>query len=219
MFALPDLPYDYDALEPTISARTMHLHHDKHHRTYVATLNELLDKAGKSPASLEAAIRDAARAGKDEIKLFNNAAQAWNHGFLWKSMTPQASEPDAELAKAIESAFGATLEQTFVEQGAAHFGSGWVWLVADAGGKLSVRSTHDAEDMVTVEGRTPLLVCDLWEHAYYLDYQSDRKGYLTAWFKAAPNWSFASTQYAAAKGDGAAWTYPAPSGRAGVRAA
>ena len=219
MFALPDLPYDYDALEPTISSKTLHFHHDKHHKTYVETLNQLLEKAGKSPARLEAAIREAARAGKDEIKLFNNAAQAWNHAFLWKSMTPEKGQPDADLARAIEAAFGATLEQTFVEQGAGHFGSGWVWLIADRGGKLSVQSTHDAEDVVTDEGRTPLLTCDLWEHAYSLDYQSDRKGYLTKWFESLPNWAFASAQYAAAKGDGQAWVYPKPSGRAGVRAA
>ncbi|HEY7852484.1 MAG TPA: superoxide dismutase [Caulobacteraceae bacterium] len=219
MFALPDLPYAYDALEPTISEKTLHFHHDKHHATYVKTLNELVDKAGKSPASLEAMIRDAALAGKDGIKLFNNAAQAWNHGFFWNSMTPGAGEPDGQLAEAIKAAFGDSLAETFVEQGAAHFGSGWVWLVADAAGKLAVRSTHDAEDMVTKESSTPLLVCDLWEHAYYLDYQNDRKKFLTAWFNALPNWSFAADQLAAAKGSGKAWRYPVPTGHAGVKAA
>ncbi|HEY2178589.1 MAG TPA: superoxide dismutase [Caulobacteraceae bacterium] len=219
MFALPNLPYAYDALEPTISERTLHYHHDKHHGTYVKTLNELIEKSGKSPASLEDVIRDAAKAGKEGIKLFNNAAQAWNHGFFWNCMTASVVKPDGELAEAIQAAFGETLAETFIEQGAAHFGSGWVWLVADAGGKLSVKSTHDAEDMVTVEGRMPLLVCDLWEHAYYLDYQNDRKAFLSAWFKALPNWSFAADQYAAARGDGKAWRYPPPAGRTGVRAA
>jgi Fe-Mn family superoxide dismutase len=219
MYALPNLPYAYDALEPTISERTLHFHHDKHHGTYVKTLNELVEKAGKSPASLEDVIRDAARAGKDEIKLFNNAAQAWNHAFFWNCMTPSVVKPEGELAEAIRAAFGETLAETFIEQGAAHFGSGWVWVVADAGGKLSVKSTHDAEDMVTIEGRTPLLVCDLWEHAYYLDYQNDRKAFLAAWFKTLPNWSFAADQFAAARGSGRVWRYPPPTGRTGVRAA
>lgn len=219
MFTLPDLPYGYDALEPTISEKTLHFHHDKHHRTYVKTLNELLDKAGKSPASLEDVIRAAAKAGKDEVKLFNNAAQAWNHGFFWNCMTPTAGKPEGDLAEAIKSAFGDSLADTFVEQGAAHFGSGWVWLVADVAGKLSVKSTHDAQDMVTSEGQTPILVCDLWEHAYYLDYQNDRKKFLTAWFAALPNWAFAADQLAAARGAGRAWRYPAPTGRADARAA
>ena len=219
MFALPDLPYAYDALEPTISDKTLHVHHDKHHATYVKTLNELLEKSGRSPASLEEVIRDAAKAGKDGVKLFNNAAQAWNHGFYWNSMTPRAGAPSGQLSEAIKAAFGETLAETFVEQGAAQFGSGWVWLVADSAGKLTVTSTHDAQDMVTAEGLTPLLVCDLWEHAYYLDYQNDRKKYLTAWFAAVPNWAFAADQFAAARGAGKAWRYPVPSGHAGVRAA
>ena len=219
MFALPELPYAYDALQPTMSETTLHVHHDKHHAAYVKTLNELLEKAGKSPACLEDVIRDAARAGPDQAKLYNNAAQAWNHAFFWNSMTPDAGQPQGPLAEAIRAAFGETLAETFVEQGAAHFGSGWVWLVAEPGGRLSVTSTHDAHDMVTTEGRTPLLVCDVWEHAYYLDYQNERKKFLAAWFKALPNWAFAADQYAAANGSGRAWRYPLPAGKTGVKAA
>jgi superoxide dismutase, Fe-Mn family len=208
MFALPDLPYAYDALSPVISDKTMHFHHDKHHATYVKTLNELLEKAGKSPASLEAVIREAA---KGEKKLFNNAAQAWNHSFFWVSMTPKGEKPSGDLDKAIAEAFGnlASLKTKFVEEGAGHFGSGWVWLLSDKAGKLEVRSTHDAEDLVTQEGVTPVLVCDLWEHAYYLDHQNDRKAFLEAWFDALPHWSFAGFQFKAAKGDGEPWRHPA----------
>jgi len=121
MFALPDLPYAFDALEPVISDNTMHFHHDKHHATYVKTLNELLEKAGKSPASLEDVIREAA---KGEKKLFNNAAQAWNHSFFWVSMASKAEKPAGELDTAISQAFGdlATLKTKFVEEGVGHFG-------------------------------------------------------------------------------------------------
>jgi Fe-Mn family superoxide dismutase len=127
-------------------------------------------------------------------------------------MTPNAEPPPAELAAAINGAFGDLkgLKQKFVEEGAAHFGSGWVWLAADRAGKLEVRSTHDADDTLTKESLTPLIVCDLWEHAYYLDHQNDRKGFLEAWFDALPNWSFAASQFAAARGQVEAWRYPAP---------
>jgi Fe-Mn family superoxide dismutase len=209
MFPLPDLPYPYNALEPVISDRTMHFHHDKHHATYVKTLNELVEKAGKSPASLEDLIREAAK-DADSRKLFNNAAQAWNHAFFWAAMSPDREHPKGELADAIKAAFGDVdgLKQAFVTEGANHFGSGWVWLVADKNGAVSVRSTHDADDTLTKEGLTPLLVCDLWEHAYYLDHQNDRKGFLEAWFDALPHWEFAGFQLAAAKGQGEPWRYP-----------
>jgi Fe-Mn family superoxide dismutase len=208
MFSLPDLPYPYDALEPVISDRTLHFHHDKHHATYVKTLNELLEKTGKSPSSLEAVIRDAAKVG--DKKLFNNAAQAWNHSFFWVAMTREREQPQGDLAAAIKASFGDldALKTAFVAEGAGHFGSGWVWLVADKSGALKVRSTHDADDTLTQDGLTPLLVCDLWEHAYYLDHQNDRKGFLEAWFDALPHWSFAGFQLKAARGDGQAWHHP-----------
>ena len=207
MFVLPDLPYAYDALEPVMSERTLHFHHDKHHATYVKTLNELLDKDGASPRSLEDVI---AKAGQG--KLFNNAAQAWNHAFFWEALSPDHDTPQSDLAKAIDTAFGglAKLKEALVAEGAGHFGSGWVWLLADGHGALSVRSTHDAGLPLTEGAATPLLVCDLWEHAYYLDHQNDRKGFLEAWFDALPNWRFAGRQFAAAQGDGEAWRYPAP---------
>ena len=207
---LPPLPYDYAALEPTIDKQTMTLHHDMHHAAYVKTTNELLGASAEPSRSLEQVIRDAAKAG--EKKLFNNAAQAWNHGFFWNAMTDEKSAPEAALEAAINKTFGdlGKLKETFVTEGAGHFGSGWVWLSAKADGALEVRSTHDAHGMAVEAGVTPLLVCDLWEHAYYLDYQNNRKGYLEAWFDALPNWAFAASQFAAAQGEGSAWRYPEP---------
>ena len=213
MFMLPELPYAYDALVPTISADTLHLHHDKHHAAYVKTLNELLaEKGGETPESLEAVIRDAARGGG---KLFNNAAQAWNHGFFWGAMSPKSDQAEGDLRAAIKGSFGdaAALGEALVKEGAAHFGSGWVWLVSDRAGKLSIKSTHDAHNMVAEADATPLLVCDLWEHSYYLDYKNDRKAYLEAWFKELPNWSLAASQLRAATGTGEGWRYPAPNGQ------
>jgi len=216
MFALPDLPYAYGALAPAMSERTLHFHHDKHHRAYVNKLNDLLATAGRSPTSLEKVISSAAKAGETGRPLFNNAAQAWNHGFFWQCMTPQKGAPAGALAAAIDKAFGGVtkLGELLVERGGSHFGSGWVWLVADTAGALDVKSTHDAQDMVTEGDQTPLLVCDLWEHAYYLDYQNDRAKFLTTWFESLPNWAFAAEQFATAGRGGEAWRYPAPSARA-----
>jgi Fe-Mn family superoxide dismutase len=210
MFALPDLPYDHAALEPVISRATMHLHHEKHHKAYVDNLNKLLEEQGRSPASLEEVIREAAGDAKAR-KLFNNAAQAWNHTFFWSAMTPRREAPEGELAQAIAAGFGdlAGLKAAFVEEGAGHFASGWVWLAAE-GETLKVLSTHDADDLLVRQGLAPLLVCDLWEHAYYLDHKNDRKAFLGAWFDALPNWAFAGSQYAAARGTGDLWRHPSP---------
>ncbi len=210
MYVLPDLPYAYDALQSVISDRTLRFHHDKHHGGYVKALNELLARETATSATLEAVILDASRSGKQ--KLFNNAAQAWNHSFFWLSMSPKRQRPSGALAAAIDKTFGdlAGLKTALVEAGAGHFGSGWVWLVADQEGGLDVRSTHDADDTLSQAGTTPLLVCDLWEHAYYLDHQNNRKGFLEGWFDALPNWPFAASQYEAARGHGAPWRHPAP---------
>jgi Fe-Mn family superoxide dismutase len=216
MFTLPPLPYAYDALTPTISADTLHFHHDKHHATYVKTLNQLLEDAHETPKSLEEVIKSSAQGAKQ--KLFNNAAQAWNHAFFWESMSPDSQSPDADIGAAIEASFGDlnALREAFVKEGVGHFGSGWVWLTAEGGETLKVISTHDAADTVTSSGVTPLLVCDLWEHAYYLDYQNDRKRYLESWFDAVANWRFATSQLSAAKSKGDAWRYPAPEHETGA---
>ncbi len=210
MFKLPDLAYDHAALEPVISKATMHLHHDKHHKRYVDVTNQILEEKGQKPASLEDVVRETA--GKaDAKKLFNNAAQSWNHAFFWVCMTPTKQAPGGDLAKAIDRDFGSLekLKEEFVKAGVGHFGSGWVWLAAE-GDTLKIIDTHDGEDLLPNKGLTPLIVCDLWEHAYYLDHKNDREAFLKAWFDALANWAFAADQYAAARGTGEAWSYPLP---------
>ncbi|HTK33671.1 MAG TPA: superoxide dismutase [Caulobacteraceae bacterium] len=209
MFTLPDLPYPADALEPVLSAELMRLHHDKHHAAYVNTVNKMLGDAGRTADSLEDLVRQSAAAG--EKKLFNNAGQAWNHAFFWLCMSPQPSRVGGALGQAIDVAFGglAGLKTKFVEEGVGHFGSGWVWLVAK-GGQLSVISTHDAEGPLTQEGVTPILVCDVWEHAYYLVHKNDRKAFLDQWFDRLANWTFAEGQFSASQGVQKGYLYPKP---------
>jgi Fe-Mn family superoxide dismutase len=213
MFKLPDLPYAYNALEPTLSETTMRTHHDKHHAKYVDTVNTLLDKAGARPRSLEDVVREAA--AKGDTKLTNNAGQAWNHAFFWNAMTPGGGAPAGDLAQAIEQAFGGldAFKTKFVTEGEGHFGSGWVWLIARQGA-LSIKTTHDGGTPLIEAQDTPLLVCDLWEHAYYLDYKNDRGGFLKAWFDKAANWRFAGEQFAAATGSGEAYHFPPPVAKA-----
>ena len=209
MFILPKLPYDYAGLEPTLSADTLHTHHDKHHQTYVAKTNELAKASGLNGKPLEDVVREAQRKG--DAKLFHNAAQAWNHAFFWQCMTPTTGAPSGDLKAAIEKAFGTldSFKDAFVDEGSNHFGSGWVWLVTGSDG-LQVISTHDADDTLIKDGLFPLLVCDLWEHAYYLDYKSDRKGFLQAWLDKVANFAFAAQQLAASEGKGDGFRYPAP---------
>ncbi|CAN7471210.1 superoxide dismutase [Phenylobacterium sp. LjRoot219] len=205
MITLPELPYAYDALSPTISADTMHVHHDKHHAKYVENANKLVAEAGLEGRSLEDVVAEAERRGLP--KLFNNAAQAWNHAFFWDCMTPKRRDPQGELAAAISQAFGGlpALREKFVAEGADHFASGWAWLAAD-GANLVVLSTHDAGTLAH-DRRTPLLVCDVWEHAYYLDYKQDRKSFIERWFDSVANWEFAEAQFAAAQGRSQPWTF------------
>jgi Fe-Mn family superoxide dismutase len=209
MFVLPKLPYGYAALVPTMSANTLHTHHDKHHRAYVDTTNELAPQAGLAERPLEEVIRDAHRKG--DAKLLHNAAQAWNHAFFWESMAPRSGWPPTGFRAAIERAFGSLdgFKDAFVTEGAEHFGSGWVWLVTGSEG-LAVISTHDADNTLIRDGLFPLLVCDLWEHAYYLDYKNDRKTFLQRWLDGVANLAFAEQQLAAASGTGQGFRYPAP---------
>jgi Fe-Mn family superoxide dismutase len=209
MFILPTLPYDYAALEPMLSADTLRTHHDKHHKTYVEKTNELAQKADLGSRRLEDVVREAQ--AKGDLKLFHNAAQAWNHAFFWESMTPKAGAPSGELKAAIDMAFGGldAFKDAFVDEGFNHFGSGWVWLVTGSEG-LKIISTHDADDTLIKDGVFPLLVCDLWEHAYYLDYKNDRKGFLTRWLDDVANFDFAAHQLAASAGQGDGFRYPAP---------
>ncbi len=200
---LPPLPYADTALEPVISAATLQTHHGKHHKAYVDKTNAATEGTDLSDASLEQII-DAAEA-KGDKGLFNNAAQSWNHAFYWNSLTPASSEPSGELASAIEASFGSfgALKDELVEQGTAHFASGWVWLVA-RGQSLTVEQTHDAATFATGDA-TPLLVIDLWEHAYYLDHKNLRPDYLKAVIDKHLNWAFAAENMAR----GGTWTYPA----------
>ncbi len=209
MFILPKLTYGYAALEPTMSADTLHTHHDKHHKAYVEKTNELAAQAGLTERPLEDVVREAQRKG--DAKLFHNAAQAWNHAFFWQSMTAKGATPSGALKAAMTKAFGDidAFKDEFVDEGLNHFGSGWVWLVTGSGG-LKVISTHDADDTLIKDGLFPLLVCDLWEHAYYLDYKNDRKAFLEAWIGKVANWDFAERQLAASEGQGDGFRYPAP---------
>ncbi len=207
MIELCKLPYDYAALEPVISARTMEIHHDKHHAAYVKKANDLAAKAGLEDLPVEDLVRKAKASGNQ--KLYNNAAQVWNHGFFWQSMTGDSLKPVGALGTAIESSFGSfdELKTRFVEEGVGHFGSGWVWLVAK-GDRLEVVSTHDAADFLDQPGTMPLLVCDVWEHAYYLDHQNDREGFLKSWFSGLANWRFATVQFDAVQSGEAGYRYP-----------
>ena len=193
-FELPPLPYDYEALAPTISGKTMHLHHDKHHKTYVDKLNELV--AGTDLAGLE--LLDIVKKTKGDAakkKIFNNAAQAWNHTFFWNSLSPKGGGPGTELHAAIDQSLGGydKFKKDFVQAGVNQFGSGWVWLIADAG-KLQIVSSHDA-DTPAADGKTCLLVCDVWEHAYYVDYENRREQFLNTVVDNLLNWDFAAKNF------------------------
>lgn len=189
---LPDLPYDYDALQPVISAATLKLHHGAHHRGYVDKLNALVKGTDLEGASLAAIVERSAGA------VFNNAAQAWNHAFYWRSLRPQGAGGRAQgaLAARIDADFGG--HQRFCElfKAAAMgvFGSGWVWLV-EAGGRLEIKPTANADTPIA-HGQQPLLVLDVWEHAYYLDYQSRRAAYVDGVVDLLLDWEFAERNFA-----------------------
>lgn len=200
---LPPLPYADDALAPVISATTLQTHHGKHHKAYVDKTNAAVEGTDHAKSSLEQII--AAAEAKGDKGLFNNAAQSWNHAFYWNSLTPDALKPTGDLAKAIDAAFGSlgALNDELLAQGTAHFASGWVWLLA-RGEKLSVEQTHDAATFATGDAK-PLLVIDLWEHAYYLDHKNVRPDYLKGVIEKHLNWEFAAENF----GRDGNWAYPA----------
>jgi Fe-Mn family superoxide dismutase len=189
-FTLPKLPYAEDALAPVISANTISFHYGKHHKADVDKLNELIEGTPYAEMSLEDIIKKSAKDEKAK-KIFNNAAQAWNHDFYWHSMTAKADAPAGKIKKALEDSFGGLDEfkKAFKTAAVDQFGSGWAWLVSK-GGKLAIESTSNA-DTPLAHGGTPLLVADVWEHAYYLDYQNRRPDHVQAWLDKLPNWSFA----------------------------
>lgn len=196
-FELKKLPYEYDALEPIIDKETMHFHHDKHHQTYVTNLNNLLEGTGFETSSIEEILTSLDKlpeAKKNGIR--NNAGGVYNHDLFWEVMIPGGSkEPKNELKIAIEKAFGTLdeLKNVFNTKGAGQFGSGWAWLVTDKEGNLEVLSTPNQDSPVSL-GKIVLLGNDVWEHAYYLNYQNRRVDYLKAWWELV-NWDVVENRY------------------------
>ncbi|MDZ3835772.1 MAG: superoxide dismutase [Rhodospirillales bacterium] len=189
-FELPPLPYDKTALAPHISANTLDFHHGKHHQAYVTNLNNLIKDKPLAGHSLEDIVTSTF--GKaDQVGVFNNAAQVWNHTFFWHCMKPGGGgAPSGEVAAAIDASFGSMdkFKEEFKNACVTQFGSGWGWLVAD-GGKLAVMKTPNAENPMA-HGKTALLTCDVWEHAYYLDYQNRRPDFVQAFMDSLINWDF-----------------------------
>ncbi len=198
MFTLPKLPFAEDALDPHISAETLALHHGKHHKTYVDTLNKLLAGDALAELPLEDVIHETHNSAARQT-IFNNAAQSWNHDFFWKSMKPDGGgPPTGDLKVLIEHDIGdaKAFDEAFKEAAAKHFGSGWIWLeVTD--GVVGIITTHDA-DLPLIQARTALVCCDLWEHAYYLDYQNRRADFVAAFLDHLVNWDFANANLTAA---------------------
>ncbi|MDR5892589.1 Fe-Mn family superoxide dismutase [Halomonas mongoliensis] len=192
VFELPALPYDRQALEPHISARTLDYHYGRHHRAHVARLNALVAGTEQADRSLEEIIATASG------ELFDQAAEVWNHTFFWHCLSPQGGgEPAGALAEAIAARFGSFegFKEAFGAAAAAHFGSGWTWLVRTAEGDVELLGTRNADTPIA-HGQTPLLAVDVWEHAYYLDYQNARPAYLEAIW-ALVNWAFVAQNFEA----------------------
>lgn len=209
MFKLTDLPFAHDALEPAMSRTTLETHHGKHHAGYITKTNAALKERPNAPTTLEEVVALAHR--ENDQKLFNNAAQAWNHGFFWNCLTPQSQGgPQGPLKDAVLKAFGEidNFRQEAKAKGEGHFASGWLWLVSDRAGAVQLIDLHDADTPLVREGITALSVCDLWEHAYYLDYKNERGRFLEAYLSSLINWRFAEAQYESARKGERGWTYP-----------
>ncbi|WP_299945057.1 Fe-Mn family superoxide dismutase [uncultured Microbulbifer sp.] len=191
-FELPELPYAKNALEPHISEETLEYHYGKHHKTYVDKLNGLLEGTADADKSLEEVVKSSS-AG-----VFNNAAQVWNHTFYWNCLSPNGGgEASGAVAEAINSAFGGfdKFKEEFTTSAVNNFGSGWTWLVKKPDGSVAIINTSNAGTPLTEEGLTPLLTCDVWEHAYYIDYRNLRPKYMEA-FWALVNWEFVNQNFA-----------------------
>jgi Fe-Mn family superoxide dismutase len=186
---LPDLPYPKGALAPHISEETIEYHYGKHHQTYVTNLNKLIQGSEFANATLEEVVR------KSSGGIFNNAAQVFNHTFYWNCLGPKGGgAPTGAIAKAIGDAFGSfeAFQEKFTQTAIGTFGSGWAWLIKDSSGKLAVVSSSNAGNPLT-DGKTPILTCDVWEHAYYIDYRNARPKYVEAFWRLV-NWEFAAKQ-------------------------
>jgi Fe-Mn family superoxide dismutase len=188
---LPPLPYPMDALEPTISKETLEYHYGKHHQAYVTNLNNLIKDTAFANATLEETIK------KSDGGIFNNAAQVWNHTFYWHCLSPKSDgEPNGELATAINKVWGsfAEFKQKFSQTAISTFGSGWAWLIKNAQGELEIISTSNADTPMR-HGKKALLTCDVWEHAYYIDYRNARPTYVENFWKLV-NWKFVAEKFA-----------------------
>lgn len=191
-FTLPQLPYPANALEPHISAKTFEFHHGKHHKAYVDKANELVKGTPLEGADLIKAVIESKKQGGP---LFNNIGQIYNHNLFWESMAPNGGgTPSGKVLEKINAAFGSydAFKEQFIAAGIGQFGSGWVWLVDNAG-KLEIAKTANADTPLT-EGKKPLIVCDVWEHAYYLDFQNRRADFLKVFIEKLVNWKFAEKQ-------------------------
>jgi Fe-Mn family superoxide dismutase len=199
-FELPELGYAYDALEPHIDARTMEIHHTKHHNTYVTNVNAALEGTEHEGKSLEELLQNLdALPANIQTAVRNNGGGHWNHSFFWKLLKKNdGAAPTGELAAAIDEAFGSfdAFKDAFAKAATTRFGSGWAWLIVD-GGKLAVVSTPN-QDTPVMEGKTPILGLDVWEHAYYLNYQNRRPDYINAFFNVV-DWDHVAKLYADAK--------------------
>lgn len=188
---LPDLPYALDALEPAMSRETLEYHHGKHHAAYVKKLNALIGDSPFADSCIEDIIKQAS-----EGPLFNNAAQVWNHTFFWNCMSPDGGgEPQGSQGSAIEARFGSftAFKQAFKDQAAAQFGSGWGWLISSGDGELRIVTTSNADNPMR-SGATPLLTCDLWEHAFYIDYRNEKGDYVDN-FWSLVDWEFVAKNF------------------------
>ncbi len=192
---LPKLPFEDSALAPTISSNTIGFHYGKHHKAYVDNLNKLIAGTDLAEKSLVEIVRGSA-GQSDKAGIFNNSAQVWNHTFYWNSLSPKSTSPSKDLAERVEKDFGgmAKLKEQFAAAAMGQFGSGWAWLVQD-GGVLKITKTPNAETPITGSAK-PLLTLDVWEHAYYLDFQNKRADYVAAVLDKLLNWEFASQNLA-----------------------
>ena len=191
MFELPKLPYDRDALEPHISKQTLDFHYGQHHATYIKNLNNLIAGSPLEDMSMVDIIK------KSSGGIYNNAAQSWNHEFYWNCISPKAKKiPEGQLMHSIIRDFGNfnDFKDIFIKQASSLFGSGWTWLVSDKKLRLSIIQTHNADNPLTLDNLTPLLTCDVWEHAYYLDKQNLRTAYVNEFWNVI-NWDFVEKNY------------------------
>jgi Fe-Mn family superoxide dismutase len=196
-FELPSLPFAEDALEPHMSAKTLSFHHGKHHKAYVDKTNDLIKDTDLDGKSLDEVIA-AAAADSSKQGLFNQSAQIWNHTFFWNCLSPDGGgKPDGDVAKAIDEAFGSydKFAADFKAKAVAQFGSGWAWLVKTNGGAVDIVTTPNADTPLVHDGMTPLLTCDVWEHAYYLDFQNRRPDFVQSFLDNLVNWDFVAQNY------------------------